>query len=66
MDGAAHRLQCLKTPTQVIAVVDGRQFKKTATAGTIDNSAGAMVGAKTTTDDVFNGDLDEITVQIGP
>jgi hypothetical protein len=66
MDGAAHRLQCVKTPTQVIAVVDGRQFKKTATPGTINNSDGAMVGAKTTTDDVFNGDLDEITVEIGP
>jgi hypothetical protein len=66
MDGLAHHLQCIKTSTQVIAVVDGRQFTRTATAGTIANSDGAMVGAKTPTDDVFNGDLDEIQVQIGP
>jgi hypothetical protein len=65
MDGVAHTLQCIKTDTTIVAVVDGRRFSKTVTVGDIDNSANAMVGAKTPTDDVFNGDLDEVTVEIG-
>jgi hypothetical protein len=66
MDGAGHHLECIKTATSIIAVVDGRRYTKTVTVGTIANDGGVIVGAKVAGDDVFNGDIDEIQVDIGP
>ena len=66
MDGVAHRLQCIKTATTITAVVDGRRFTKTAAVGTIANEGNAIVGSKIPGDDVVNGTVDEISVEIGP
>jgi hypothetical protein len=62
-----HRLQCVKTATAIMAIVDnGRPRTKTVTVGTIANDGNVMVGAKIPGDDVFNGDIDEVQVDIGP
>jgi hypothetical protein len=61
-----HTLQCRKTATAVQAIVDGRAFTKTVAAGPIDNDQSGMVGAKSPTDDNFDGSIDFITIDIGP
>jgi hypothetical protein len=66
MDGLGHHLQCIKTATAIIAVVDSRRFTRTVTVGSMANDGDVIVGAKIPGDDVFNGDIDEIQVDIGP
>jgi hypothetical protein len=64
-DGRQHAIKCIKTPTSVQAVVDGRAFTTSKATGWIDNSASVILGAKTATDDVLQGTLDEVSVDIG-
>lgn len=67
IDGQPHQLRCIKTATSVVAQVDGgKQYTKSAAAGTIANSAITMVGTKVPGDDEYNGLLDEVSVEIGP
>ncbi len=65
IDGRIHTLQCLRTSTGVSAVVDGRVFTKTGASGHISNSEPVVVGAKMPGDDVLQGTLDEVIVDIG-
>jgi hypothetical protein len=59
-----HTFQCIRTATHVRAVVDGVTYSKRATTGPIANDADILVGAKTPTDDVLNGSIDFITIDI--
>jgi hypothetical protein len=64
--GRWYKLVCRKTATTVEAIVDeGRVFTKTVAAGRIDNDQPAMVGAKLTNDDNFDGWIDYIRINIG-
>jgi hypothetical protein len=65
VDGRIHTLQCVRTATAVRAVVDGRVFTKTGAAGTIANNQPVIVGAKASGDDVLQGTLDEVIIDIG-
>ncbi len=64
MDGANHKLECIKNATSVTAKVDGRSFTKSVAAGSIANDVNTMLGAKIPGDDVYNGYLDEVSVDI--
>jgi hypothetical protein len=67
VDGNWHTLQCIKTSTSVVAMVDGRSFTKTGKAGSIANASAVMVGAKEVTpkpDDMFNGSMDFVSIDI--
>lgn len=65
VDGRTHTVQCVRTATAVRAVVDGRVFTKSGTAGTIANREPVIVGAKASGDDVLQGTLDEVIIDIG-
>jgi Concanavalin A-like lectin/glucanases superfamily len=67
VDGNWHTLQCIKTSTSVVAMVDGRSFTKTGSAGSIANASAVMVGAKEVTpkpDDMFYGSMDFVSIDI--
>ena len=64
-DGRQHTVKCVKTPTSVKAVVDGRTFTTSKVTGWIDNNAPVILGAKSAADDVLQGTLDEVRVAIG-
>ena len=64
-DGLQHTVTCKKTPSSVQAIVDGRTFTTSKVTGWIDNNAGVIVGAKSAADDVLQGTLDEVSVDIG-
>jgi len=65
VDGRVHRVQCIKTATQVKAVVDGRTFTTTKSAGSISNNQPVVLGSKVAGDDVLQGTLDQVSVNIG-
>jgi hypothetical protein len=68
VDGNWHTLQCIKKSTSVVAMVDGSSFTKTGKAGSIANASAVMVGAKEVTpkpDDMFNGSMDFVSIDIG-
>jgi hypothetical protein len=64
-DGRQHTVKCMKSPSSVQAVVDGRTFTTSKVTGWIDNNAAVILGAKSATDDVLQGTLDEVSVDIG-
>jgi hypothetical protein len=64
-DGRQHTISCRRTATSVQAIVDGRTFSTSKATGSIDNSAPVIVGAKDASDDVLQGTLDEVIVDIG-
>lgn len=65
VDGRAHTLQCRKTATSVTAVVDGRSFTTLKAAGSMANDQAVVLGSKIAGDDVLQGVLDQVTVNIG-
>jgi hypothetical protein len=65
VDGGVHTLQCIKTSTQVIAVVDGKRAFATKAAGSISNNQAVILGSKIAGDDVMQGIVDKVTVDIG-
>jgi hypothetical protein len=65
VDGKTHRLQCVRTASGVRAVVDGAGSSTSGRTGNIANAAPVTVGAKSATDDVLQGTLDEVRVNIG-
>ena len=65
VDGRTHRLQCIRDGSAVQAVVDGKVFGKSQSTGSISNTAPVYVGAKMPGDDVMQGDVDRVTVDIG-
>jgi hypothetical protein len=64
-DGLQHTVTCMKTPSSVQAIVDGRTFTTSKVTGWIDNNAAVILGAKSAKDDVLQGTLDEVSVDIG-
>jgi hypothetical protein len=66
VDGSWHTLECIKTSTSVVAKVDGRSYTQRGSAGSISNSSGVTVGAKTANplDDVFDGEMDSVSMDI--
>ena len=64
-DGNKHTVRCVKTPTSVQAVVDGLAYTTSQTTGSIDNNVSVIIGAKSASDDVLQGTLDEVSVDIG-
>jgi hypothetical protein len=66
-DGSWHSIQCVKTQTQVNAIVDGTVYAASATIGTITISQGILIGAHPDAagngaSEFYNGALDEATI----
>ena len=65
-DGRWHTIRCLKTATTVTARVDGYSTSSNESAGSISNSAPVRLGAKVSGDDVYNGAMDEVSIEFTP
>lgn len=65
VDGAVHTLKCIKTDTTVQAVVDGRTYSVTKAAGSMANDQPVVLGSKVAGDDILQGVLDQVTINIG-
>ena len=64
-DGTWHTVQCVKTSSSIKVIVDGQTFSKSATIGSIANTAPVLIGAHSSGSETFNGSLDEASIQIG-
>jgi len=64
-DGAWHTLSCTRTSSDVTLTVDGTNYRKSVTIGSIANSDPLTIGADKTQDDVYTGDMDEVSYEIG-
>jgi hypothetical protein len=64
-DGKWHTVQCVKTSSAINVVVDGQTFSKSATIGSIANDAPVLIGAHGSSSELFNGSLDEASIQLG-
>ena len=64
-DGQWHHIICDKTATAVTLTVDSQSWTRTKAVGSIYNNHDVVVGAYPN-GDYYQGDLDEITLQIGP
>jgi hypothetical protein len=65
VDGRSHTLQCQRSGTQVVAVVDGRAFAVTQATGSIANAESLVIGSKVAGDDVMLGVIDAVSVNVG-
>jgi len=63
-DGKWHRVQCIKAPTAIQLVVDGKTFTQPANVGLISNTAPVVIGSRPN-GDWYSGDLDEVSIRIG-
>jgi Concanavalin A-like lectin/glucanases superfamily len=63
-DGRWHQLQCIKAPSAIQLVVDGKPFTQPANVGSISNSAPLVIGAHPA-GDWYLGTLDEVSIRIG-
>jgi hypothetical protein len=63
-DGKWHKVQCVKAPTAIQLVVDGKTFTQAANVGSISNSAALVIGSRPD-GDWYAGALDEISVATG-
>ena len=64
-DGKWHTVQCVKTSSAIKLIVDGQTFSKSATVGAIANTDPVLIGAHSSGSELFNGSLDEASIQIG-
>lgn len=64
-DGGWHKIQCIKTPTAILLVVDGKVFTKPADVGAIANPAAPVVIGAHFPGDWYWGTLDEASIRIG-
>jgi Concanavalin A-like lectin/glucanases superfamily len=60
-DGTWHAIQCVKRAASVSAVVDGKTKTKSIRVGSISNTAPVTVGAKSPSEDFYNGLMDEVS-----
>src|SRR5680860_260640 len=65
-DGQWHTIRCLRTATTITAKVDGYSTSSNESAGSISNTAPLRIGAKIPGDDVYNGVMDEVSVEFTP
>jgi hypothetical protein len=63
-DGRWHTVQCAKTATAIMLVVDGQPFSMAGAVGSISNSAAMAIGARPASE-FFQGSLDEASVSVG-
>jgi hypothetical protein len=63
-NGKWHRVQCIKAPTAIQLVVDGKTFTQPANVGLISNTAPVVIGSRPN-GDWYSGDLDEVSIRIG-
>jgi Concanavalin A-like lectin/glucanases superfamily len=63
-DGQWHEVQCVKAPTAIQLVIDGKVFTQAANVGSISNSAELVIGSHPD-GDWYAGNLDEISIAIG-
>ena len=63
-DGRWHKVQCIKAPTAIQLVVDGKTFTQTANVGSISTTAPLIIGARPD-GDWYLGYLDEISIATG-
>jgi Concanavalin A-like lectin/glucanases superfamily len=63
-NGQWHTVQCVKTATAIMLVVDGQQFSMAGAVGSISNSADMAIGARPGSE-FFQGSLDEASVAVG-
>jgi hypothetical protein len=66
VDGRWHTLECIKRSNFVVARVDGQSYRETGSAGSIANSNGVRIGARTTNplDDMFDGSMNFVRINI--
>jgi len=64
-DGAWHKIQCVKTSSQIKVVVDGQATTEPATIGSISNTTDAGIGDHPGGGDWYNGELDQVSIAIG-
>jgi hypothetical protein len=61
-----HAISCVKTTSQVQAIVDGNITSKSGNVGAISNSAPVVIGAHTGgNNDFFKGGMDEVSLTFG-
>jgi len=61
-----HTISCVKTTSQVQAIVDGIITSKSGNVGAISNSAPVVIGAHTGgNNDFFKGGIDEVSLTFG-
>ena len=65
VDGKVHTLQCTRVGDTVTAVVDGKAYNLTKASGSIANADPVILGSKVAGDDVLQGVLDAVSVNIG-
>jgi hypothetical protein len=65
VDGKVHTLQCKRVGDTVTAVVDGKAYNLTKASGSIVNADPVILGSKVAGDDVLQGVLDAVSVNIG-
>jgi hypothetical protein len=63
-DGRWHTVQCVKTSTAIKVIVDGQEFSKAITIGSISNTEAVPIGARPGSE-FFKGSLDEASIQVG-
>jgi hypothetical protein len=63
-DGQWHEVQCVKAPTAIQLVIDGKTFTQAANIGSISNAADLVIGSHPD-GDWYAGTLDEISIAIG-
>jgi len=61
-DGKWHTITCAKTANAIRLMVDGSNYSKSVSVGSITNSAVLTVGAKSGGGDWFNGLMDEVSI----
>ncbi|MDP9331341.1 MAG: LamG domain-containing protein [Actinomycetota bacterium] len=64
-DGTWHELSCSKDDDGVILTVDGTSYVTDDDVGSVANSAPLTVGAKNIGGDWYDGDMDDVSLQIG-
>jgi hypothetical protein len=65
VDGRVHTLQCKRVGDTVTAVVDGKAYTVTMASGSIANAEPVIVGSKVAGDDVLQGVLDAVSINVG-
>jgi nitrogen fixation protein FixH len=65
-DGLWHTISCVKNATAIAVVVDGVTTTQTVTLGSIGNTKVVEVGRKTGGGDEYLGDMDEVSMEVGP
>lgn len=64
-DDQWHTIVCRKTASQVTLTVDGSNFNKNGSAGSISSTIAVTLGAKPNSGDWYKGLMDEVSIVVG-